>query len=1011
MRSITLNMAGRGKRKGKLVAGAIAFACALGAWVSLWMGVSLAWAGEPPAGVPSTLSGTCYIGDTWMVGEQSFFAIPEFSGQLDGCVPCSTFECLNHTAAAPENVYADYEAEFVEYNASEGWVKYYVTITPPGVTDGVTYNEFGLVGYQRVGGTVLLSWNFNGAIELNKRSANAGLTDGNACYRLDGAVYGVFETRDDAASHRANRALSTFTTDARGHWRSGEDFAEGTYYVAEVTAPAGFVLDPGVYEVSVAAGKATLVNGGTGYVADKPQSNPVTLWAAKSDAQTPDGSPQGNATLAGAQFTICYYDGYYELGNLPGSPTRTWVVSTGEDGRALADDAHRVGGDDFYRTSAGQVTIPLGTVTVQETGAPSGYLVGDGSGAGPVELFQIRGNGEVVNVYSAPTFADEVMRGGVVVGKIDRQHGAYLPQGAASLAGAEFSIENASAHAVIVDGTLFQPGDVVKVVECAYDGSGRAVALVDDDCLPVGSYVVRECSSGEGYLYDDVSRAWSCSFDVTSDGQVVDLSGEGDACANRVIRGDFSFNKVDGQTMARLAGVPFLVTSATTGERHLAMTDENGMLSTAASWNAHTVKTNANDGALEEKDGKLVLDEQKLDPSAGIWFSGRSDAECAPDDAVGALPYDTYEVTELRCKANEGHELVTFSVTVCREARELDLGTIDDNAGPIVNTSLVDDNGVRLLHAGGTPTITDTVSYTNLDMRETYTLRGTMHLVNDDGSDGGVVASVATEFQPAAASGTIGVDFAIDTAQLTGARVVAFEELVDAEGAVIATHEDLAYEGQTIRVPEIATTLVDAADGDHVASAEGTVRLVDTVEYRGLTPGEAYTVTGTLHLREADGTDGGVATDGNGQPLRAHANFVAPQSEGSVQVVFTFAAPDLAERSVVAFEELARRGGVYATHADISDEGQTVTFEPKPEEPVVPEEPEEPQPEEPVVQEVKAASPAPKQKGSTVAKTGDSLPLVLFALAPAAAIGLAGAALSVRRMQKRDIVIRRGPRR
>ena len=1010
------------KRRGAGPIGAVAALVAATLAMSLWAAgcawAPRAWAAEGPAGLPETASGTCYIGSTWMVGSTSFFTIPSFSGTLEGCVPYGMFECLNRTAAAPHDVYADYWAELVEYNTSEGWARYYVTITPPDATDGETWNEYGLVGYQRVGGTVTITWNFNGGISLEKRSSNPSLTDGNSCYRLEGATYGVFETRGAAESRRSDRAAATFSTDAQGSWTSGERFAPGKYYIAELAAPMGYVLDSSIYEVAVEPGATARVNAGAGHVVDVPQTNPVTLWASKADSQTPDGSPQGNGTLAGAQFTIRYYDGYYGLGSLPAAPTRTWVVATGDDGVAVADDAHLVGGDPYYRTGAGQVTIPLGTVTIQETAAPHGYLIGDRSGVGETKLFQIRGDTEAVNVYSAPTFGDAIARGGVAIGKIDRQNGSGLPQGSASLAGAQFSIENASERAVIVDGAVFQPGEIVKLLECSQ--AGNAVeAWTSADCLPAGSYVVRECAAADGYLYDDASRSWSCSFEVAYDGQVVDLR-DGAAASNRVVRGDIAFSKVDGYSMARLGKVPFLVTSTTTGESHVAVTDENGMLSTAASWNAHTAKTNANDAALVKRDGALAVDDERIDPSAGIWFDGRSDASCPPDDSLGALPYDTYTVAELRCAANEGYDLASFAVTIERDGRELDLGTVDDNPGPIVNTSLTDGNGVRLIAANTTATVTDTVSYVNLDMRKSYTMRGTMHLVGADGNDEGVIAESAVTFEPSGAAGTIGVDFAIDTADMEGARLVAFEQLEDSGGNVIASHEDLTYEGQTVRVPGIATELADASDGGHRASAEEAVVLVDNVSYRGLTPGEAYTVTGTLHLRGADGADEGIALDRYGTPLRAQTSFVPDGSEGTAQVTFAFAAPDLAGRSVVAFEELTRRGATYATHADIADEGQTVTFEPKPEEPVPPEEPappeeplppEEPKPETPVavVQEVKPAPPAPP---TTMAKTGDLIPLPLVVFVGAGALGLGGAALAVRRLERRaQITIRRGPRR
>ena len=1097
---------------------------------SVLMCAERAWAIEAPAGVPTTVEGECHIGDSWRVDDTTLFTVPFFDGLLEGAMPSSTFRCLNPTAAAPTDMDATYEAELVAYSYEEGWVEYYVSITPPGVTDGVTYNELGLVGYQRVGGTVRKAWDFCGAIELVKASALPGITDGNRCYSLAGASYGIFESQQDAATHDRSRALRVMETDGSGSCRTALDLPKATYYVAETQASSGYARDDSVYAVAVEPGKTVRVNAERGSVPEVPASNPVTLWAHKDDAETPDGTAQGDATLAGARFLISFYDGYYDAGSLPASPTRSWIVETGEDGNAWADDSHRVGGDEYYRMASGQVTIPLGTVTVSEIGAPSGYLIGNGSdNAGGMRLFKITqaGGVELVNQYQAPTVVDYVKRGGVAIGKVDRQNGAYAPQGSATLEGARFAIENASAHPVVVEGVLYEAGEVVKTIETQLDGDGRYVARTGADCLPVGTYALRETATSTGYFFDEAARQWESTFRITENGSTVDLTDPASACPNVVVRGDWSLSKVDGQTMDRLGMVPFLITSQTTGEWHVVVTDENGMVSTASSWNGHTDKTNANDAAYvagsnaagvgngdaaataggdapaaddgnangnngdaatgdatgaSGADGGNVhgdgsgskpaaddadspaadganapaanspdaapaanspdapaanddasaagggdaattsnegapaasggdsaggggsgsepaIREELLDPTAGVWFSGRTDLACAPDDALGALPYDTYTVTELRCKANEGLELVSFEVTISRNARELDLGTIDDNMGPYLNTSLANGEGAKLAPDGQTVQLTDTVRYENLDKRANYTVRGSLHVVNDDGTDGGVVAESSNAFQPNATSGTVDVGFTLDTNGLSGKRVVAFEELVDDRGETVATHADLAFEGQTIRVPSIGTTLVDAEDGDHAVNPLETVKLVDTVRYQGLKPGANYTVTGTLHLRNADGSDGGAATDADGNPIRGYANFTAAESSGSVEVEFTFAAADMADKEVVAFEELSHRGVVYATHADISDEGQTVKFGPK-----TPEEETKPSPQKDGADSAK--------KGGNVPKTGDDVPVAAIVVIVFSLLGAAGmvAATLISRHEREgeDIVIHRG---
>ena len=579
----------------------IGLACAMIAlaWTMLSFTCGSAWADDLddlPDDVPRTVSGFCHIGATWMVGEDSFFTVPSFSGLLEGGTPSTTFCCIDHTAAAPTNVDATYEGTISDYSASEGWVEYYLVITPPGVTDGVTRNELGLIGYQRVAGKVRIPWSFSGSFKLVKRSANASITKDNGCYSLEGAVYGVFDSEEKARKHDADKALATYKTNAKGAFTSKSNMTAGTYYVAETKAPEGYALDKSVYAVEIVSGERALVNADVGHVSDEPMSNPVKIWAAKQDAETADHGAQGSATLAGTRFEISYYDGYYKLDDLPSKATRTWVVTCAADGKAYARDDLKVSGDDFYRTDDGQITIPLGTVVVSEKKPPALYREGKADDAKLIKI-KPEDEGKTIGVYTAPTFKNKVVRGGVAVGKVDRQTGTYTPQGTATLAGATFEIVTDNEQQVIVDKTRYTQGDVVKVIETELVG-GKYIAQTPADCLPAGSYTVRETASSQGYAYDKVSQEWEQSFEITTDGQMVDLTKPAKAVGNQVARGDLGFSKVDGVTDNRIGGVPFLVTSTTTGEHHVLMGDANGMASTAASWNAHTTRTNANDAAV-----------------------------------------------------------------------------------------------------------------------------------------------------------------------------------------------------------------------------------------------------------------------------------------------------------------------------------------------------------------------------------------------------------------------------
>ena len=144
------------------------------------------------------------------------------------------------------------------------------------------------------------------------------------------------------------------------------------------------------------------------------------------------------------------------------------------------------------------------------------------------------------------------------------------------------------------------------------------------------------------------------------------LTETGSSIENQVIRGDLELVKVSDGDLSRLAGVPFTITSKTTGESHTIVTDQNGYASTSAEWNKHTSNTNRGETAED-----------------GIWF-GTSE----PDDSKGALIYDTYTIEEQRCEANEGRNLLSFDVEVYRDSVTIDLGTLTNDKVEIATTAL-----------------------------------------------------------------------------------------------------------------------------------------------------------------------------------------------------------------------------------------------------------------------------------------------------------------------------------
>lgn len=552
-----------------------------------------------------------------------------------------------------------------------------------------------------------------GNAKVKKTTANEIVTNGNAMYSIVGATFGIF------LDQNCSNQIGTLTTNENGDTNEVEVTA-GTVYIKELSAPKGYKLDTTVRSLKVEAGKTAVLN-----VSDVPKVTETLVDLFKIDMETGKATAQGNAALSGAEFTWHYYDGFYTKDNLPEKATRTWVTKTvaekSSDGSihyvTKLSDAYKVSGDAFYIQNEKSV-LPLGTLTVEETKAPGGYLL-DGAymQAGDITeqikgmyLTQITEDGELAvlsgsNQYSV---SDQVIRGGVKIQKRDLE--------------------------------------------------------------------TKETKAPEGYLTDG---AKAIEFSITENGKIVDLTDESHSIYNQIKRGDLEGVKIGAGTHKRLANVPFKITSKTTGESHIVVTDKNGQFSTASNWASHKRNTNA---------GKFSED--------GIWF-GTSE----PDDSKGALLYDTYEIEELSCESNKGMKLIpAFEVVVSRNKVTIDLGTLTDEYKKeiTIHTTATDKKtGEKVIVAGKRVTIVDTVTLDGLEEGRKYQLKGWQMLKEENAVlliDGKRVESDYT-FVADSEKMKVEVSYTFDASELGGQNLVTFEELYDLknleEPVKVVEHKDM----------------------------------------------------------------------------------------------------------------------------------------------------------------------------------------------------------------------------
>ena len=797
-----------------------------------------------------------------------------------------------------------------------------------------------------------------GNATLKKTSSNSIVTSENDCYSLAGAVYSIYSDKD------CKKHIADLTTDGSGNTDTLE-LRAGSYFVKETKVPTGFALDTTVHSLIVKSGETATLK-----VSDTPKVTTTLIDLFKIDMETGKPTPQGNATLEGAEFIWKYYDGYFTKDNLPAEPSRTWTTKTkaekASDGTihyvSRLADSYKIAGDSFY-TQNGENCLPLGTITVEESKAPNGYLL-DGAymqAAGSEEqisgiyLAQITEDGELAAITGSNqlSVSDKVIRGGVKIQKRDLETGDSKPQGGATFKDTEFVITSLNSNPVLVEGKMYAKGEAVKTIHTGIDG----IAATSADTLPYGKYRIEESKAPTGYL---AQGAKPIEFEITENGKIIDLTVEDTSIYNQIKRGDIEGVKIGAGTHKRLADVPFKLTSKTTGESHIVVTDDNGQFSTASSWASHKHNTNA---------GKTSED--------GVWF-GTSE----PDDSKGALLYDTYEVEELRCTSNKGFELIpVFDVVVSRDKVVVDLGTLTDEYEKeiSIHTTAADkETGEKSIIAGKDVTIVDTVTLDSLEKGMKYQLKGWQMIKEENAElliNGQCVESDYT-FTAKGEKMEVEIAFTFDASALAGKSLVTFEELYSLENPdepeKVAEHKDIENSEQTVFIAERIITMhtkaADKSTGEKVMEAGKDVTIIDTVTLDGLEKGVKYQLKGWQMIKEEN-----AELLINGKRIEGDYTFTATDTKMEVQVSFTFDASELAGKSLVTFEELydisnPEEPKKVAEHKDITDDGQTVTFKEKPTTP--PEEPEKPStPEKPNT---------PPSTHTDSPKTGDNTQVGLF---------------------------------
>ena len=501
-----------------------------------------------------------------------------------------------------------------------------------------------------------LGWDVeNGAIEIKKSSAAPEITQGNDCYSLAGAEYGVYEKGTD-------NKIATIVTDEKGYGRA-EDIPTGEYEIKEIKAPKGYALDTTVGKVTVQADTTVTYS-----CSDKPQNDPVRIILGKIDRETNLNKPQGSASLENAEFTVKYYTGNYNVdpASIGKKPERAWILRTDSDGYCRLSEQYKISGDEFYKVG-GIETLPLGTVTIQETKAPEGYLINS-------EIFvrQITSEGyaESVTTYNAPTIPEQVQKGIIRLQKVDAETGGK-PSGEGSLKGAVYEVYDSTG---------------AKVDTLTTDEEGKAQSKE----LPVGTYTVKETAASPGYVLDANTYTVVFNPDTTSTPLLYKDVTSRETPQKGIIR----LQKVDKETGGKpsgdgtLKGAVYEVYNTAGKKVDTMTTDEAGTAqSKQLPLGSYTVKeTKSSEGYIKdpetykvtisaEQGGAEILYQDvtsRETPQKGIIKLEKEDAETGEAQGAASLKGAVYEI---RNSKDEVVDTLTTDKKGKAKSKELPLGS------------------------------------------------------------------------------------------------------------------------------------------------------------------------------------------------------------------------------------------------------------------------------------------------------------------------------------------------
>ena len=772
-------------------------------------------------------------------------------------------------------------------------------------------------------------------VTVTKSDSEKGLTQGDAS--LAGAVYGIY---------KGNQLIDTYTTDANGQFTTKYYICGDDWTIREISPSEGYLINTESLHIGAEAKLYTVE-----YNIAKPLDSYEDIIKGKIAIikHCDDGTTKIETPEVGAEFEVylksagnyenaketerdilvCDEHGFAETKDLPYgeytvSQIKGWdgkellapfTVFVSEDGqvyRFLINNApyealieivkkdaetgkiipaagigFKVRNTDtgeyivqqinyptptdidiYYTDVTGKLMmpekLPYGNYEIVEQCTAYGYVLD----SAPI-AFKVDGEKTVVTVekFNMPQKGIiRITKSGEIFSSAMEADGVYsLVFADKNLAGATYEI-TAAEDIITPDGTLrYAKGTVVDTVTTDENGAAESKALY------LGKYTVSETKAPYGMVLNGTPK----TVELTYAGETVEVTETAAEFYNERQKAALSLAKILGRNVTFGIG-------------------NNGEILSVQFGLYAAEDLFAADGSFVPKDGLLEI--VNCDENGNITFK--------TDIPVGAKLY----VKEI---ATDSHYILSdekYPVTFEYAGQDTALVEIKANGGEAIKNDILYGSvkGLKIDRETEKPIIGAKFGLFRSDETE-FTAENAL-LVAESGEDGIFLFEnvpygnwLIKELQPADG-------------------YLANEEIYPVR---------ISENGQTVgitvvndRIPEIGTKAT--ANGEKTAAAEGDITIEDTVSYKHLIPGKAYTVKGILMDKAT-----GKAFLVDGKELTSEVTFTPEESCGEVTVRFTFDGNKITKQTdLVVFETLYRDGAELAAHADIEDDGQTVTLIP-----------------------------------------------------------------------------------